>query len=41
LVENRRIFYMLINENLILKNCPALLANSLEFLGMKVTNAEQ
>lgn len=32
---------MLINENLILKNCPALLANSLEFLGMKVTNKEQ
>lgn len=41
MVENRRIFYMLINENLILKNCPALLANSLEFLGMKVLNADQ
>ncbi len=41
LVENRKIFYMLINENLILKNCPALLANSLEFMGMTVKNAEQ
>lgn len=32
---------MLINENLILKNCPALLANSLEFLGMRVNGKEQ
>lgn len=41
LVENRKTFYFLINENLILKQCPALLANSFEFMNMRVTNKEQ
>lgn len=31
----------MINENLIYKNCPALLANSVEFRGMKVKNQEE
>lgn len=35
-VENRKVFAFLINENLIYKNCPALLANSIEFKGMKI-----
>ena len=40
-VENRKIFAYLINENLIYKHCPALLANSIEFRGMKVKNEEE
>ena len=40
-VENRKIYAFLINENLIYKNCPALLANSIEFRGMKVRNQEE
>lgn len=32
---------MLLNENLILRNCPALLANSIEFNGMKANSKEQ
>jgi hypothetical protein len=40
-VENRKIYAYLINENLIYKNCPALLANSIEFRGMKVKNQEE
>jgi hypothetical protein len=40
-VENRKIFAYLLNENLILKNCPAILANSMEFMNMKVTSKTQ
>lgn len=40
-VENRKIYAYLINENLIYKNCPALLANSIEFRGMKVKHQEE
>jgi len=38
LIENRKVFYFLLNEQLILKNCPALLASSIEFAGMKAQN---
>ena len=41
LVENRRVFFMMINENLIMKQCPQLLANSIEFLQMKIKNKEE
>lgn len=40
-VENRRIFAYLINENLLYKNCPTLLANALEFRDMKIKNPAQ
>lgn len=40
-LENRKIYAFLINENLIYKNCPALLANSIEFKGMKVKSKEE
>mmetsp|Transcript_9058 Transcript_9058/g.6801 ORF Transcript_9058/g.6801 Transcript_9058/m.6801 type:complete len:167 (-) Transcript_9058:343-843(-) len=41
LVENRRVYSFFLNENLIMKQCPALLANSLEFLGMKAKSREE
>lgn len=42
MVENRRLYAYLLNENLILKNCPAILANSLEYNELKIkTQAEQ
>jgi hypothetical protein len=39
-VENRRIFAYLLNENLLYKNCPTLLANALEFRDMKIKNQD-
>lgn len=40
-VENRKLYAFLINENLIYKNCPAVLANSIEFKGMKPRSQEE
>lgn len=40
-VENRRMFAALINENMIYKNCPTLLACSLEFQKMPVRSKQE
>lgn len=40
-VENRRLYAYLINENLIFKNCPTVLACSFEFQNMKVKSQKE
>jgi len=40
-VENRKIYAFLINENLIYKHCPLLLANSVEFQNMRVASVKE
>ena len=40
-MENRRLYAFLLNENLLYKNCPTLLACSIEFQQMKVKNDNQ
>lgn len=37
-VENRRIFAFLLNENMIYKNCPTILACSIEYQKMGIKN---
>jgi hypothetical protein len=40
-VDNRKIFTELINENMIDKHIPGILAHSYEFAGMKVRSKEE
>lgn len=40
-VDNRKIFTELINENMIDKHIPGILAHSHEFAGMKVRSKEE
>jgi len=40
-VENRKVYAYLINENLIYKNCPVILANSVELQGMTAKTPQE
>ena len=40
-VENRRIFAFLLNENMIYKNCPTVLACSLEYQKMGIKSEKE
>jgi hypothetical protein len=40
-IENRKVFAELINENLTYKNCPVVLANSIELQGMNAKTAKE
>lgn len=40
-MDNRKVYAYLINENLIYKGCPVILANSIELQGMTVKNADE
>lgn len=40
-VENNKIYAFLINENLIYKNCPALLSNSIEYRGLRAKSKKE
>jgi hypothetical protein len=40
-IENRKVFAELINENMTYKNCPVVLANSIELQGMVAKTAKE